>query len=170
MYEGKQDHINDSFTKCLMILSFMWVNVSKSLINCFLKTHLFVCFNQPEMYLVILIGKGWDSLQQWENTMVSQTESRVLVSKKQGWSLCRFSVTMYSARCGTRQCLPAAFLPQIFCLIKTSVVTFPGEGDHSTRAQRKLTQQIIFLLRAHPGCFPCLCETHRQDANKRRST
>lgn len=23
MYEGKEDHINDSFTKCLMILSFM---------------------------------------------------------------------------------------------------------------------------------------------------
>ena len=59
------------------------------------------------------------------------------------------------------QCLPAAFLPQNFCLIKTSVVIFPGEGDHTTRAQSKLTQQIIFLLRAHPGCFPCCCETHR---------
>ena len=120
MYEGKEDHINDSFTKCLMILSFMWVNVSKSLIKFFLKTQLFVCLSQPEMHLVkvILITKEWDSLQQWENTRVSQTEIKALVSE-QGWGLCRSSVTMYSARCGTLQCLPRGFCLRSFVSSKT---------------------------------------------------
>ena len=46
MYEGKEDHINDSFTKCLMILSFMWVNVSKSLIKFFFKNTI-ICLFEP---------------------------------------------------------------------------------------------------------------------------
>lgn len=86
MYEGKEDHINDSFTKCLMILSFMWVNVSKSVINFFLKTQLFVCFSQPEMHLVkvILIAKEWDSLQQQRILWSPRVKSGHLFQNKGG--------------------------------------------------------------------------------------
>ena len=161
MYEGKEDHINDSFTKCLMILSFMWVNVSKSLIKFFLKTQLFVCLSQPEMHLVkvILITKEWDSLQQWENTMVSQTEIKALVSE-QGWGLCRSSVTMYSARCGTLH-VRLSVSASALLSHQNQCCHIPWGGDRSPRAQRKLPQQIIFLLRAHSCCLPCFCETHR---------
>ena len=98
--------------------------------------------------------------------MVSQTEIKALVSE-QGWGLCRSSVTMYSARCGTLH-VRLSVSASALLSHQNQCCHIPWGGDRSPRAQRKLPQQVIFLLRAHSCCLPCFCETHRQDANKRR--